>query len=173
VVATAKAWETHRVTIENTPGAQSMTQHILNQALELSWRVEIVWSEFLQDQTARQLAIKAAEPHLLAGRLLFDDGIKNLQEVYRQLYHFGMVEETEIAAVVARVAAQLPPSIAAQNFNANDEDAFNAFIARDAYDRIFDRGRYYHAGQEAPPDIEQQEWVPQNEDNDWMPGLNG
>jgi hypothetical protein len=114
VVATAKRWEAHRVEIEDTPGAHTMLTHIRNEALHQNWRVEVTWSEFLQDETARALAIKSAEPHLLAGRLLFADEIRNVQEVFRQLYHFGMVEETEIANVVSRVAAKLPASIAAK-----------------------------------------------------------
>lgn len=173
IVDTAKRWETRRVMIEDTPGARDMIPALQNAALLASWRVEILWSEFVPDPTARAMAIKSAEPHLLAGRLLFEDGIKHLQETYRQLYHFGMIEDTDIASVVARVAAQLPQSIAAKNFNASDEDAFQAFIQRDAYDRVYNRGQYYHAGQEAAAAEEEEEYVPPNQDNDYMPGLTG
>jgi hypothetical protein len=169
VVAMAKKWETHRVMIEATPGAHTMVQHINNEALEAGWRIEIVWTEFLQDETARALSIKSAEPHLLAGRLLFDHNVDNLQEVFRQLYHYGMVEETDVANVVSRVVAQLPPSIAAADFNVNDEEAFNAFIERDAYDRTYNRGRY-----ETPPEpVVEEEWTPPNDDSGYMPGLTG
>ena len=171
VVACAKRWETRRVMIEDTPGARSMIISIQNAALEASWRIEIVWIEFQNDATARSLAIKAAEPQLLAGRLLFEKGIKNLDEAYRQLYHFGMIEDTEVATVVTRVAAQLPQSIAAQNFNANDEEVFQAFVQRDAYDRVYNRGAYYHDAQQ-PVEIEE-EWTPPNDDNEYMPGLSG
>jgi hypothetical protein len=174
VVGSAKRWETHRIEIENTPGADSMTNHIRNEALEQNWRVEITWSEFLQDETARKLAIKCAEPHLLAGRLLFHDGIANVQEVFRQLYHFGMVEETEVANVVSRVAAKLPASIAAQDFETSDEEAWQAYITEDAYARVYGRGKYA----EPEPTIEEEpeEWEPQNyggELPDCMPGLSG
>jgi hypothetical protein len=81
-----------------------------------------------------------------------------------------MVDDTDIAHVVARLVSQLPQSIAAQNFNANDEETFNAYVQRDAYDRVYSRGVYYHAAQEAPVEPE---WVPPNEDNDYMPGLTG
>jgi hypothetical protein len=103
VVSCCRRWETHRVEIEETPGASSMTNHIRNEALAQNWRVDIRWSEFLQDETARALAIKSAEPHLVAGRLLFHEDLANLPEVFKQLYHFGMVEETEIASVIARL----------------------------------------------------------------------
>lgn len=173
LVDAAKRWETRRVMIEDTPGARAMAPHIQNAALEASWRVELLWSEFLPDVSARILAIKAAQPHLLAGRLLFDDSTKNLPEAFRQLYHFGMIEEMDIASVVARVAAQLPQSIAAKNFNSNDEEVFQAFIQRDAYDRVYNRGAYYHAGQEKIIEEELEEYAPPNHDNDYMPGLTG
>jgi hypothetical protein len=172
VVQQLRRWETHKVEIEATPGAETMAQHIRNQALEDQWRVAISWTDFLQDETARALAIKSAEPHLLAGRLLFADNIASLQEVFRQLYHFGMVDETETASVIARLAAKLPASIAAEGFEAHDEDAFNAYIAQDAYNRVYGKGEYIEP--EAPPDMEEEEWEPVNEaGEEWMPGLTG
>ena len=62
LVATARHWETHRVMIEDTPGAQTMLEPIQNQALEAHWRIEILWGQFLSDTTARAMAIKSAEP---------------------------------------------------------------------------------------------------------------
>jgi hypothetical protein len=172
VVSMLKRWETHQVEIESTPGAQVMQQHIRNEALEANWRVEISWSEFLQDDTARALSIKSAEPHLLAGRLLFADNIANLQEVFRQLYHFGMVSEIEIASVVARLASKLPLSIAAEGFAAQDEDAFNTYIEQDAYNRVYGKAEYREP--EPAPETEQ-EWEPaeMGPGADYMPGLSG
>jgi hypothetical protein len=173
LVAVAKRWECRRVEIEDTPGARSMLQHVRNEALEADWRIEILWGEFLQDDTARKLAIKTAEPHLLAGRLLFASDIQNRQEVFRQLYHFGMVEEVEIASVISRVAAHLPSSIAAEGFEAQDEAAFNAYIEQDAYNRIYGKV-------EPEPEALQidEEWEPPGQSapglsDDWMPGLTG
>jgi len=173
VVGTAKKWECHRIEIENTPGAQSMLPHIRNQAIEDGWTMEIAWSEFLLDDTARALAIKCAEPHLLAGRLLFADGLPNAQETFRQLYQFGMVEESEIASVVARVATKLPSSIAGKDFDPTDEEAFQQYVTEDAYNRVYGRGKY----EEKEPELEEpeEEWAPvQNEHlSDMMPGLSG
>jgi hypothetical protein len=172
VVSVAKKWEARRVEIEDTPGARSMQPHIRNEALEADWRLETSWGEFLQDPTARALAIKSAEPHLLAGRLLFADGISNVQEVFRQLYHFGLVEEFEIASVVSRVAQKLPPSIAALGFEPEDDEAFKLYMEQDAYNRVYARAQY------APPEPFEEpepEWeLPQNEElSDFMPGLSG
>jgi len=173
VVDLAKRWECHRVQIEETPGARSMEQHIRNEALEKGWRLEILWTEFLQDPTARALAIKSAEPHLLAGRLLFSDGIKNLQEAFRQLYHFGMVEDDEIASVVSRVAACLPESIAADDFDPTDEGAWIKYAQQDMYNRVYGRGAYAESEPEAPP-IEE-DWQPTTAAglSEMMPGLSG
>lgn len=173
VVETARKWETHRVEIEDTPGAHSMHNHIRNEALEQNWRIEIYWSEFLQDETARALAIKSAEPHLVAGRLLFADDVTNLQEAFRQLYHFGMVDETEISSVISRVAAKLPPSIAAKDFEVTDDEQWNEYIAEDAYNRVYGRAQY--AAPDPVPEPEP-EWEPMNHGgdlSDCMPGLSG
>ena len=173
LVSLAKKWECHRVEIEETPGAHTMVPHIRNEALEQDFRIEIQWSEFLQDDTARSLAIKAAEPHLLAGRLLFADGIPNVQEVFRQLYHFGMIEEWEVAAVIARVASKLPGSIAAEGFEAQDEEQFQAYIEQDAYDRVFGQSQPAPAN---PIEEVEEEWRPAGPGaglDDIMPGLSG
>jgi hypothetical protein len=174
LVGMAKRWECHRIEIENTPGAQSMVTHIRNEALEQDWRLDISWSEFTQDETARALAIKAAEPHLLGGRLLFAEGISGVQEAFRQLYHFGMVEETELASVIARVAGKLPASLAADGFEAQDEDAFDSYIEQDAYNRTYGRGS--HATAEPMVEIQAEEWKPAGPGaglDDIMPGLSG
>jgi hypothetical protein len=137
VVALAKKWQTHRTEIEDTPGARLMEQHIQNEALEQNWHIGISWSEFYQEDTARRTAIKSAEPHLQAGRLLFSEGMDNFQLVSLQLYQFGLIEETEIASVVSRVAAQLPVSIAAEHFDRTDEEAWERVFQNDAYYRVF------------------------------------
>ncbi|HET6220193.1 MAG TPA: hypothetical protein VFE27_24405 [Acidobacteriaceae bacterium] len=173
VISLARKWETHRIQIEETPGARSMEQHIRNQALEDAWRIEIQWAEYLQDPTARSLAIKSAEPHLIAGRLLFSDGIQNAQEVFRQLYHFGMVEDQEIASVISRVAANLPASIAAEGFETSDEEAWQAQLDQDAYNRVYSRGEY--AEREPVMEVQEEEWDPPSHDDlsEAMPGLSG
>jgi len=172
VVGLAKKWECHRAEIEDTPGARSLLPHIRNEALSENWRLEISWSEFLQDETARKLSIKAAEPHLLAGRLLFANEISNSQEVFRQLYHFGMVEEMEIASVVSRLAARLPASIAAEGFEVTDEEAYRVYIEQDAYNRVYGK---IEAEPEPVPEPEE-EWQPAEPAfglSEWMPGLSG
>lgn len=175
VVSMAKKWECHRVEIEDTPGAQSMLAHIRNEALEEDWRLDVSWSGFQQDETAKALAIKSAEPLLLAGRLLFAEGMHNLQEVFRQLYHFGMIEDSEIASVVARVAAKLQASIAADGFEAQDEEAFNAYIEQDAYNRVFGEMKTAEIFPEMQLE-EPEEWAPQGPGaglDEIMPGLSG
>lgn len=175
LVATAKKWEAHRVEIEETPGARTMLNAIRNAALENDWKIDITWTDFIQDETARSLAIKSAEPHLQAGRLLFAEGLENGAEAFRQLYQFGMIEEFEVASVVSKVANCLPQSIAAEGFEAQDEDAMEAYIREDAYNRVYGRGQYSEPVAPPPP-IEEDTWEPQGPDHDLgdaMPGLSG
>jgi hypothetical protein len=175
IAATAKKWYCHRVEIEETPGATTVLPHIRNEALELDWRLDVSWSEFHHDETARRLHIKAAEPHLLSGRLLFADSITNVQEVFRQLHQFGMIEEFEVASVISRIAQKLPASIAAKDFDISDDDQFRSQMDKDAYDRTYNRGKYF---EEEPvlPEAEEVEWsAMQNEylESEFMPGLSG
>jgi hypothetical protein len=119
------------------------------------------------------MAIKAAEPHLATGRLLLADKQPLWQEIFRQLYQFGMVEEFDLASVISRVAAKLPASIAAEGFEAQDEEQFRAYIEQDAYDRVYNRGRYHEAEPVAEPE---QEWAPAEPGDglgECMPGLSG
>jgi hypothetical protein len=173
VIGLAKKWEASRIEIEDTPGAHSMVPHIRNEALEQDWRVDLTWGEFLQDPTARALSIKSAEPHLLAGRLLFADGVSHQQEAFRQLYHFGMVEEFEIASVVSRLAQKLPATIAAEGFDPTDNEAMEQYLAEDAYNRVYGRGKY--SAPEPVLDEPEAEWEPMRNEglSDMMPGLSG
>ncbi len=172
VVALARRWECHRIQIEETPGARSMEQHIRNEALAQAWRLEILWTEFLQDPTARALAVKSAEPHLLGGRLLFSRAMRNLEQTCTQLYHFGMTEEDETASVVSRVASCLPASIAAEGFDTADEEAWAEYARKDAYDRVYGLGSYAVETAEVFDEVEYQ--PPAHESlGDMMPGLTG
>jgi hypothetical protein len=174
VVALAKKWQTHRAEIEDTPGARLMEQHIQNEALEQSWNIGISWSEFYQDDATRRTAIKSAEPHLQAGRLLFSAGLDNFQLVSLQLYHFGIIEETEIASVVSRVTAQLPVSIAAEHFDRTDEEEWDRVFQNDAYYRVFGSEP---AAQDTNEGYDtEEEWAPAMASaglEDIMPGLTG
>jgi hypothetical protein len=78
-----------------------------------------------------------------------------------------MVEEMEVASVVSRVAAKLPPSIAAEGYANHEEEAFQAMMARDAYNRVFAPV----APKEEVTDIEI-DYEPEPE-NEYMPGLSG
>lgn len=180
LVQLCKKWETHEISIEDTPGAQSHAQHIMNAALENEWRVTIRWTDFLQDAGTQSLFIKGAEPHLLAGRLLFSDEIPDISAKFQLLYQYGMSDELELPCVVAQVAHCLPHTIAAQDFNASDDDEWEGLMHQDAMDRVYGRGRYKN--EQAPLSsaeleaIANEAWEPQTDHmglDNMMPGLNG
>ena len=84
-----------------------------------------------------------------------------------------MIEEWEVAAVIARVASKLPGSIAAEGFEAQDEEQFQAYIERDAYDRVFGQSQPAPAN---PIEEVEEEWRPAGPGaglEDIMPGLSG
>ena len=175
VVALSKKHSCTRVTIEDTPGARYMEAVIQNEAIKQSWDVEINWVAFQKDEKERSLRIKSCEPVLADKRLIFSREIYNLKEVHRQLYHYGMIEDTEVADVISRLCETLP-----RNFGTQDDqtyvDDLNWTILKDkdAQDKLYNRGAYAPPPPPTPSEADEVEWEPPtNQDGlqDMMPGL--
>lgn len=171
VIQLAKKWGVRNVDIEETPGARYYESPILNYGITLGWSVTVRWTEYQEDEGARSLRMKYAEPLITAMRLLFSDGIVCLNEVFRQFCNFGMVEDSEIPDVVSRVAENLPKSIALKDDKEQDI-AWELVKQRDLYDRTHGLGKY--APQE--PTAEEKPYQPEPNSyglDEVMPGLNG
>lgn len=171
VVKLAKDHGVNEVVIEETPGARQLQHHIENYAAVAQFPLQVFWSEYQDDDAVRDLRIKGVEPAIVTKRLWFSDGIRCLQEVFRQFCHYGMVEEFEIPDVVARLAAMLPLSILSQP-SAEADATVELLRERQLHDRVYGIGQY-----QAPPPLEQEpEPQPQGNsyglDNTTMPGLN-
>jgi hypothetical protein len=137
VVELAQKWETHTIEIEDTPGARDNENSIRNESLEQHWQLAITWTEFVRDPSIATSKIKAAEPHLEAGRLLFADNLANWKEVHRQLYQYGIIEDTEIPRVIAQLTTHLPATIAGEEFAEDSDAAWDQLQRTSAYERIF------------------------------------
>jgi hypothetical protein len=179
IVKMAKRHSCHKIAIEETPGARFQETAIRNEALREGWDLSINWLAYQKDDKERSLRIKACEPTLATGRLLFSREIRNLREVHRQLYHYGMIEETEIADVVARVCDGLPKMIGDRERAAVEDDlAWQAIQARAQRERVFSQE---HSAEPEPEFGDDQaedavEWsAASNEDGleEMMPGLSG
>jgi hypothetical protein len=174
VVALAKRWETHTVEIEDTPGARNYAFHLRNEELEQKWNVNVAWHEWMQDDGERDLFVKAAEPHLESGRLLFSDHLENEHEVFRQLYHFGLIEEKQIPVVIARITSHLP-SVLSEEFDEADEETWRNLMEEDAYQRIYGPQATAPAEEEEPEQAEEETpagWAAFGLE-EVMPGLSG
>jgi hypothetical protein len=180
IVKMAKRNTCHKISIEETPGARFQETAIRNEALKEGWELFINWLPYQRDETERSLRIKSCEPVLGSARLYFSREIRILREVHRQLYHYGMIEETEIADVVSRVCEKLPKLIGdSETGTVEDDLAWTAIRERAQRDRVFNQGQYRTEEPEIDPaDIESVdvEWSPApNEDGleEMMPGLSG
>jgi len=177
----AKRQGCHKISIEETPGARFQETAIRNEALRQGWDLSIAWTPYQNDDKERGLRIKSCEPILATDRLFFSREIRIIREVHRQLYHYGMIDETEIADVVSRVCAALPKLIGDQEASTyEDAAAWEAMRNKAQHDRVFNS---YVAPENMPPEVTAEEreaadveWEPQhNHDGleEMMPGLTG
>ena len=181
IVKMAKRQGCHKISIEETPGARFQETAIRNEALRQGWDLSIAWTPYQNDDKERGLRIKSCEPILATDRLFFSREIRIIREVHRQLYHYGMIDETEIADVVSRVCAALPKLIGDQEASTyEDAAAWEAMRNKAQHDRVFNS---YVAPENMPPEVTAEEreaadveWEPQhNHDGleEMMPGLTG
>jgi hypothetical protein len=176
VVNLARKHSQHRISVEESPGARLMAPAIHNYALTTGWDTSIDWKDFEEDTGERDLRIRNIESLLATGRLLFNAGLKQLRALMLEFTQYGMLPENAIPDCVARVADNLPQSIAAEDLD--DEDAaWQGARERDHYNMIYGRGAYARP----EPEPEEQEVIedPRIEDATttsqglevWIPGL--
>jgi hypothetical protein len=134
VVQVAKKHGEHNVHIEEMPGARHLEPAIRNYGLVAQWPIAVHWTEFQDDDGARDLRIKGAEPLIATKRLWFSDGITQLAELYRQFCNYGMVEDFEIPDVVARLTGMLPLSIQSPEMEREQDLAWELAKQREWHD---------------------------------------
>ena len=181
IVKMAKRQGCHKISIEETPGARFQETAIRNEALRQSWDLSITWTSYQNDDKERALRIKSCEPILATDRLFFSREIRIIREVHRQLYHYGMIDETEIADVISRVCSNLPRMIGdVEAGTLEDSLAWQQIQQRAQRERVYTP---YMDPNDIPPAITPEEWEaadvewepPHNEDGleEIMPGLTG
>jgi hypothetical protein len=153
VVSTARKYNLHRVSIEDSPGARLMSSAIHNYALTTGWELGLDWNgaEVGEEDTGeRDLRIRNIEAVLSTGRLLFFAGLKQLKPLMLEFTQYAMIPENAIPDVVSRVADHLPQSIAADELD-DEASAWRAAAERDHFNLVYGRGKY------APPEPEPEE----------------
>lgn len=166
----ARKWGVHAVSIEETPGARYMEDSIRNYARQMNWQMTVNWIPFQEDDGARELRIKNAEPLLVSMRLLFADNIGCLAELYEQFVNFMLMQDGSLPDAIAHVSQWLPRSIAVAPAEEQAE-LWKEIQRRDLYEKIHGLGEY----QDPEPD----EPTPREPEENYfylseiMPGLNG
>jgi len=161
VVNLARKYNLHRVSVEESPGAILMQSAIQNYALTTGWDVGIDWQAFDDDTGERDLRIRSLEALLAEGRLYFNAGMKHLRSVLLEFTQYGMLPDNALPDCVARVADNLPQSIAAEDLD--DEDAaWQSARERDHYNLLYGRGQYARPEPE-PEEIVEEQYDPAEE----------
>ena len=155
VVNLARKYSIHRISVEDSPGAVLMHPTIRNYALTTGWDVGIDWKDYDDDTGERDLRIRSLEALLAGGRLFFNGGMKQLRSLMLEFTQYGMLPENAVPDCVARVADNLPQSIAAEDIDEEDA-AWEAARERDKYNLIYGRGQYARPEPE-PEELEYEE----------------
>ncbi len=96
--------------ILNTPGSDGFTPHLRNEAARKNISLRIQWSDFEDNETLRNVAIKQMEPMLKVGRIIFARGMTKGSECQRQFIYFGMIEENGLIECVSKLGNLVPMS---------------------------------------------------------------
>jgi hypothetical protein len=153
--AMARKHGVHSVRVEDSPGARTLDAVIGNYSLTTGWPLRIEWLEFEKDSATRDSRIRSIEAMIHSGRLKFSSGVKT-RVLVNGLIQYGMIDETGLPDVVARLTEYLPVSIASE-FEGEDEDnGWEMMKQRDRHNMIYGRGVYAPAEPE-PEEVQQEE----------------
>jgi hypothetical protein len=153
--AMARKHGVRSVRVEDSPGARTLDSVIGNYSLTTGWPLRIEWMEFEKDSAARDSRIRAIEAMLATGRLKLSSGLKTKVVIYG-LIQFGMIDETGVPDVVARLCDNLPSSIASEYAGEDDDNGWEMMKERDRHNQIYGRGIYAPAEPE-PEEVQEEE----------------
>ena len=142
--------------VEDSPGARTLDSVIGNYCLTTGWTLRIEWQEFEKDSAARDSRIRSIEALIATGRLKFSSGVKT-KVLINGLIQYGMIDETGIPDVVARLADSLPASIASEYAGEDEDNGWEMMKQHDRHNFIYGRGVY------APAEPEPEEVVAEEE----------
>src|SRR5665213_411990 len=111
MVQSFKTHEAEAMMVLETPGSGYMAPHIRNEAARRNVGIgRIRWVEWEESDDRRNAAIKALEPLLKVGRVLFSTAMTRWQECRKQFVHFGLVPDNGIIECVSKMADRVPVS---------------------------------------------------------------
>jgi hypothetical protein len=145
----------HSVRVEDSPGARTLDAVIGNYSLTTGWPLHIEWLEFEKDSAARDSRIRSIEAMINTGRLKFSSGVKT-KPLVNGFIQYGMIDETGLPDVVARLTDSLPVSIASEYDGEDEDNGWEMMKQRDKHNMIYGRGIYAPAEPE-PEEVEEEE----------------
>jgi hypothetical protein len=160
-----------QVSIEDSPGAHTIESEVKNYSAAMEWPLTIHWTEFEEDDGAREHRIKSLEPLVTSMRLLFSAAVPFQKQMQEQFEDFMFMLDNSLPDVISRLAERMPRLLLTE-VSQEQKDAWDLIKERDHHDRIFGRGKYEVKEPEVEPLPEPEPPNPFGLE-EIMPGLNG
>jgi len=158
---TARTHGQHTIHVEDSPGARAIHVALNNYALTTGWEIRVTWTESEPTAGDRDTRIRHLETLLASSRLRFSDELK-IKPLMTGFCQYGMIPSDALPDVIARVADNLPVSIAADTEQGEEDLAWEMMREKDKYNQIYGRGQYAPSEPEpmdfADAEIEREEW---------------
>jgi hypothetical protein len=110
IVQVQKDLQADGVMLLDVPGSNHMSVQIRNEAARRNVSLRLQWLYWNEDDATRASEIKALEPMMKVGRVMFSTGMSKAGECQKQFVHYGLVEETGIIECVSKFADMVPLS---------------------------------------------------------------
>jgi hypothetical protein len=110
IVQVQKELQADGVMLLDVPGSNHMSVQIRNEAARRNVSLRLQWLYWNEDDATRASEIKALEPMMKVGRVMFSTGMSKAGECQKQFVHYGLVEETGIIECVSKFADMVPLS---------------------------------------------------------------
>jgi hypothetical protein len=140
IVKGCKRNQCGELTIEQTPGSDSIIPHIYNEATRQNWSLRIDRPEFESDDDARHGRMRNLQPMTKAGRLWVSTIAGQNDEVQKQFVHFGLIEENGFPDVISRLALRIPASVFRGQVTEEQRQLHRMAAERGLWDALFGDG---------------------------------
>lgn len=140
IVKGCKRNQCGELTIEQTPGSDSVIPHIYNEATRQNWSLRIDRPDFEADDAARKGRMENLQPMTKAGRLWVSTMAGQNDELQKQFTNFGLIEENGFPDVISRLALRIPASVFRGHVTEEQRQLHKMAAERGLWDALFGEG---------------------------------
>lgn len=158
VVEGAKRHQCGEITIENTPGSESLIPHIYNEAARRNWSLKIDRPDFENDDAVRIGRMKQLEPMMRTGRIWFTKDSGQSDELKNQFTNFGLIGNNGLVDAMSRLALRLPISVYDSAITQERKAAMAAVKEMGVYGMIYGDGGAVQVEEALAADQQQEQY---------------